>query len=288
VDIARSSVPTVASFQLPSSLIHQQPLIVSHALSVVETCSLLFHLYDLAYQSLYHIQVSSSMSRRSSLSSGPPNLGVPDNIRQRAPPQPDPEPAAPPIIILAQSGNKRTVKPRPQYQVPAPAGQGLGPRSPTSSLPQRQTSRYNLRDRPSKPTFVSTPNKPTPQPEPHPAPPVIILSNEQPQPRLPQQPRPSSPTTPLPQAPPPQEPAPHNPLKRTRSTMGSKVSKVRERAQDGKLQPSQEQLDKEQMKEPSNYYTHRSKSMRRKAGKEASSDGAGGAVGGSAGAGGLM
>ncbi|KAI4639578.1 hypothetical protein J4E93_008929, partial [Alternaria ventricosa] len=49
--------------------------------------------------------------------------------------------------------------------------------------------------------------------------------------------------------------------------MGSKVSKVKERATDGKLQPSQERLDKEQMKEPSNYYSHRSKSMRRKAGK---------------------
>jgi hypothetical protein len=68
--------------------------------------------------------------------------------------------------------------------------------------------------------------------------------------------------------------------------MGSKASKMR--PANGKLQSSQENRDKDEMKEPSNYYTHRSKSMRRKAGKEASSDGAGGAVGGSAGAGGLM
>lgn len=67
--------------------------------------------------------------------------------------------------------------------------------------------------------------------------------------------------------------------------MGSKVSKVRERSHDGKLQPSQEQLDKEQMKEPSNYYTHRSKSMRRKAGKNGDAGGSGATAG--AGSGGL-
>ncbi|CAI9625285.1 unnamed protein product [Alternaria burnsii] len=65
--------------------------------------------------------------------------------------------------------------------------------------------------------------------------------------------------------------------------MGSKVSKVKEQASNGKLQPSQERLDKEEMKEPDNYYTHRSKSMRRKAGKTGASSGAGGAQGGTAG-----
>jgi len=65
--------------------------------------------------------------------------------------------------------------------------------------------------------------------------------------------------------------------------MGSKVSKVKERATDGKLQPSQERLDKEQMKEPSNYYSHRSKSMRRKAGKGGATSDVGGSAGGAGG-----
>ncbi|KAF2621516.1 hypothetical protein BU25DRAFT_416047 [Macroventuria anomochaeta] len=64
-------------------------------------------------------------------------------------------------------------------------------------------------------------------------------------------------------------------------TMGSKASKLAPKG--GKLQSSQEKKDKEEMKEPTNYYTHRSKSMRRKAGKEANSDGAGGSGGGSGG-----
>lgn len=64
--------------------------------------------------------------------------------------------------------------------------------------------------------------------------------------------------------------------------MGSKASKLKAQASNGKLQPSQERQDKAEMKEPSNYYTHRSKSMRRKAGKEGTVD-AGGAVGGTAG-----
>ena len=68
--------------------------------------------------------------------------------------------------------------------------------------------------------------------------------------------------------------------------MGSKASKLA--PQNGKLQSSQERTDKEEMKEPTNYYTHRSKSMRRKAGKEANSDGAGGTAGGSAGGAGGM
>lgn len=49
--------------------------------------------------------------------------------------------------------------------------------------------------------------------------------------------------------------------------MGSKISKVTESHGHGKLQPSQSRIDKEEMKEPPNYYAHRSKSLRRKAGK---------------------
>jgi hypothetical protein len=62
--------------------------------------------------------------------------------------------------------------------------------------------------------------------------------------------------------------------------MGSKASKV---TNNGKLQPSTNKSDKAEMKEPSNYYTHRSKSMRKKAGQTA---GGTAAAGGSNGAGG--
>ncbi|KAF2002031.1 hypothetical protein P154DRAFT_574347 [Amniculicola lignicola CBS 123094] len=49
--------------------------------------------------------------------------------------------------------------------------------------------------------------------------------------------------------------------------MGSKLSKVKDsvHVSHGKLQPSVNRSDKEEMKEPPNYYSHRSKSMRRKA-----------------------
>ncbi|KAJ4401781.1 hypothetical protein N0V91_007680 [Didymella pomorum] len=68
--------------------------------------------------------------------------------------------------------------------------------------------------------------------------------------------------------------------------MGSKASKLSPK--NGKLQSSQEKKDKEEMKEPTNYYTHRSKSMRRKAGKEGAHGGAGGVSMGSGGAGGAI
>lgn len=63
--------------------------------------------------------------------------------------------------------------------------------------------------------------------------------------------------------------------------MGSKLSKAKNPETKGaKLQPSQERQDKEEMKEPSNYYTHRSKSMRRKADQGAGSAAAAGGSGG--------
>jgi hypothetical protein len=67
--------------------------------------------------------------------------------------------------------------------------------------------------------------------------------------------------------------------------MGSKASKLSPVS--GKLQPSQNRADKNEMKEPSNYYTHRSKSMRRKADKAGTTSGVGGAGGGAGGVGGL-
>jgi hypothetical protein len=69
--------------------------------------------------------------------------------------------------------------------------------------------------------------------------------------------------------------------------MGSKASKIA--PSHGKLQPSQERQDKAEMKEPSNYYTHRSKSMRRKAEKTGATSNVGGTGGGAAGgAGGVV
>jgi hypothetical protein len=63
--------------------------------------------------------------------------------------------------------------------------------------------------------------------------------------------------------------------------MGSKISKVKETHGQGhgKLQPPQSKADKEEMKEPSNYYSHRSKSLRRKAGSgQVSGQGSGGGL----------
>lgn len=64
--------------------------------------------------------------------------------------------------------------------------------------------------------------------------------------------------------------------------MGSKASKLKPDAPpSNKLQPSQERQDKAEMKEPSNYYSTRSKSMRRKADKSghaAAAAGSGGAA----------
>lgn len=67
--------------------------------------------------------------------------------------------------------------------------------------------------------------------------------------------------------------------------MGSKASKLKEQASNGKLQPSQERQDKAEMAEPKNYYSHRSKSMRRKAGGAGVGGTAGGTAGGAGGGG---
>lgn len=109
--------------------------------------------------------------------------------------------------------------------------------------------------------------KPDPGPVPDPAPPIIILSRK----RLAS----SSPTRSSATPPPTFSPQHH-------STMGSKSSKISENHNRGKLQPSQRKADKEEMKEPSNYYAHRSKSMRRKAGRDTA-----GAATGQASSGGL-
>ncbi|KAI8932432.1 hypothetical protein NX059_010618 [Plenodomus lindquistii] len=63
--------------------------------------------------------------------------------------------------------------------------------------------------------------------------------------------------------------------------MGSKGSKLKDEPPSAKLQRSQEQRDKAEMEEPKNYYSHRSKSMRRKADKSGGAAAAAGSGGGS-------
>ncbi|KAI0571637.1 hypothetical protein PtrCC142_009529 [Pyrenophora tritici-repentis] len=174
-----------------SPLIDLHPFMIAQAFFVAETYRLLPEIYELLWQTLYKLQSQEQMARQSRPAA--------THGRRRGAPSPDPEPAAPPIIILSQSGPARV----PRFQVPAAdGGADQGP------YPQ--------------------PQKPT-----------------------------SSPSPPSTSPPPPASQQPH--------TMGSKVSKLKEKNADGKLQPSQARQDKEEMKEPSNYYTTRSKSMRKKA-----------------------
>jgi hypothetical protein len=59
----------------------------------------------------------------------------------------------------------------------------------------------------------------------------------------------------------------------------SKFEKLKKAKSNSKVREiPQAKLDKEEMKEPPNYYSNRSKSMRRKAGKEAGSTDIGGAA----------
>ncbi|RAR14007.1 hypothetical protein DDE83_002576 [Stemphylium lycopersici] len=285
VDIALSPAPFMASILEPQSpFIHSHTLIVSDALSIVETCNLLSTAYEIAWQTLYAIHTSYQQSLAPSMRSPSSNSGRRVANKQRGPPQPDPEPAAPPIIILSQSGNAVA----PHLQVPDAADQGLVESGPfTSSLSQQQqqnkSSRYNLRSRSNNRAGTSSrpPSKPQPDPNPHPAPPVIILSTDRRStPLIPAAP---SPPIPAPSPSPPSHPSQLPPIDSTSPpvAMGSKLSKVKNSESKGaKLQPSQERQDKEEMKEPSNYYTHRSKSMRRKADQGAGSAAASGGSGG--------
>ncbi|KAH7120860.1 hypothetical protein B0J11DRAFT_50726 [Dendryphion nanum] len=174
----------------------------------------------------------------------------------------DPEPpAAPPVIILANAGSRKGKASRNQAQGPEPRPLT----SPSEHKSPVISRRYSLRKYGNKLPRDSP--KPDPGPVPDPAPPIIILSRK----RLAS----SSPTRSSATPPPTFSPQHH-------STMGSKSSKISENHNRGKLQPSQRKADKEEMKEPSNYYAHRSKSMRRKAGRDTA-----GAATGQASSGGL-
>ncbi|KAF9690465.1 hypothetical protein EKO04_011396 [Ascochyta lentis] len=227
-----------------------------------------------------HYLASESVARMPLQASGQGGIGHGVSSKKSSC-EPDPEPpAAPPIIILSENSSKSGSQPQARDPVPVP------PHSHTSFT---RTPSPTPENKPiaKTPTFVSS--NPKPEPEPHPAPPVIILSQTE------------QPTSAYPSA-----PSPFSPSSRTLTSrpidgtcqatalysssnyhkMGSKASKLA--PQNGKLQSSQDKKDKDEMKEPTNYYTHRSKSMRRKAGKEANSDGAGGTAGGSAGGAGGM
>ncbi|RYO72743.1 hypothetical protein AA0113_g1005 [Alternaria arborescens] len=237
-----------------SSLADLHSSITLHIVSILKTHALLCEFYSLLWQSVRSVQCSSEMSHRREIRANSTGPGSRNDARQYGPPDPEP-PAAPPIIILSQSGKAQA----PHFQVPDPADQQVQPQPPTSSL--------SLEASPDELEATGTSCPPDkPEPEPHPAPPVIILRDET-----------------LSSSPPASAPPTYPATTHTPPTMGSKVSKVKEQASNGKLQPSQERLDKEEMKEPDNYYTHRSKSMRRKAGKTGASSGAGGAQGGTAG-----
>ncbi|KAH7406508.1 hypothetical protein DE146DRAFT_395756 [Phaeosphaeria sp. MPI-PUGE-AT-0046c] len=224
-------------------------------------------------------------------------------------PDPNPEPpAAPPIIILSKTGKAHAA---PQSQ----------PQQSTSLLSQESPliPRYNLRTR-KETRPIARGDDPEP-PDPFPAaPPVIILSNKRPASASPPRSPPSIKTTPTvapstssnpnsaisaspttqtaPSSLVPTPTADHtnttlatsyfahpvNPdatATYNKQNMGSKGSKLAPSG--GKLQPSQDKQDKAEMKEPTNYYTHRSKSMRRKAGKTGATSGAGGSGGGAGG-----
>ncbi|KAE8833519.1 hypothetical protein HRS9139_05338 [Pyrenophora teres f. teres] len=267
-----------------SPLVDLHPFMISQALFIAETYRLLPEIYELLWQTLYKLESQGQMARQS-----PP--AATHNSRRRGPPSPDPEPAAPPVIILSQSGTRRV----PRFQVPAADGgvdQGPHPQpqKPTSSPSQQfppRPPRYHLRSHSrnnnnSRAGGIATSNPPNkPPPEPHPAPPVIILSTNtatSPPPARPASTPTLTPTPAFPASAPAPAPAPaHTPNQPSASsptpplpnTMGSKVSKLKEKSAEGKLQPSQARQDKEEMKEPSNYYTTRSKSMRKKAAKGA-------------------
>lgn len=99
VDILLSPAPSMASTLEPqSSFMHSDNLIVSDALSIVETCSLLSTAYEIAWQTVYTLHTSHQKFLAPSMKSPSSSSGRRVAGKQRGPPQPDPEPAAPPYV----------------------------------------------------------------------------------------------------------------------------------------------------------------------------------------------
>ncbi|KAI4962375.1 hypothetical protein J4E86_001409 [Alternaria arbusti] len=125
MDIFFSPALAMTSVQARSSSINnieQSSIAVIHTVSVIEAHKLLLEVYRVAWHFIQQSQYSSQMSHREPYStSGEMKDGGND---------PEP-PAAPPIIILAQSGKA----PAPHFQVPDPADPPFQPHPPTSSLP---------------------------------------------------------------------------------------------------------------------------------------------------------
>ncbi|RMZ68475.1 hypothetical protein GMOD_00008181 [Pyrenophora seminiperda CCB06] len=310
MNMTASSVSTRTILELDTPAIHDPthaPLVdlhsfmISHALFVANTYRLLPEIYELVYQTLYKLQSHSQMAPQS-------RPAASHNMRKRGPPSPDPDTPAPPVIILSQSGPALV----PRSQVPDGADQGRVPTSsrsyvsPLSKLLRihvttsevaeeasllltRQISHRRItlllqllsspppRLRLANPRRRLRPQTPHLQlPRTHPPPPPHqglrltsppLLQHQFHRPKTHHQPT-SPTTTTLP------PPPPRNPSHRKPANMGSKVSKLKEKSSEGKLQPSQARQDKEEMKEPSNYYTTRSKSMRKKAAKGGAPEGA--------------
>ncbi|KAF2876061.1 hypothetical protein BDV95DRAFT_603442 [Massariosphaeria phaeospora] len=188
-------------------------------------------------------------------------------------PDTDPEqPEAPPVIILARCGNR-----------------SVDPAAATTCQPHSTSPLYNLRSTNNSNTAPDAhceEPEPAPVPELDPAPHSPRISFKHPAAASPS-PHSTSPPSPPPllestRTPPatPPSSSSNTPTPTPTPAMGSKSSKPAPSPAHGKLQPAVAKSDKQEMKEPSNYYSHRSKSLRRKAGGEASKVGAQGSGGG--------
>ncbi|KAI4952424.1 hypothetical protein J4E91_002894 [Alternaria rosae] len=124
MNISFSPALDMTSLQAHSGAINnieQSSIAVVHAVSVIETHKLLLEVYRTAWHFVQQYQYSNQMSHKGAFSS-PGAMTDGGN---------DPEPpAAPPIIILAQSSKA----PAPHFQVPDPADPPFQPHPPTSSL----------------------------------------------------------------------------------------------------------------------------------------------------------
>jgi hypothetical protein len=111
IDIPVPPSLTMASLRAHSSVINnieQSPLadlhssMALHAISVIETHTLLFEVYSILWQSIRYVQGSSQMSSRTDTSTNSSGLGSWDDTHEYGPPDPEP-PAAPPYVSSASN-----------------------------------------------------------------------------------------------------------------------------------------------------------------------------------------
>ena len=86
--------PHTPAIQDPTQapLVDLHAFMITHALFVAETYRLLPEIYELVWQALYKLQSQDQMARQLRPTA--------HNGRRRGPPSPDPEPAAPPYVLL--------------------------------------------------------------------------------------------------------------------------------------------------------------------------------------------